>query len=134
VPIKTGAIELPVIECNREQWLAEALRLFEAGASWWEFPADIEAAQDERQQVDPWEDLLRSLIANGRKVYVTPEIAETVAWPEDFVTSAELMRDWLRLAPHQQGSNCGVRLGRVMRRLGFEAERPRQVARARLGA
>jgi predicted P-loop ATPase len=126
VPIRIGDIEIDVIAENREQWLAEALHEFNAGASWWEFPADIEAAQDARQQVDPWEDTLRSLIASGRKVYVTPEIAETVPWPEEadgFISSAEIMRDWLKLAAHQQGSNCGVRLGRVMRRLGFEDAR-----------
>lgn len=123
VPIKVGDINIAAIEENREQWLAEALHLFNAGASWWEFPADIETAQEERQQVDPWEDLLRSLMANGRKVYITPEIAETVAWPDGWISSADIMREWLKLAPHQQGAGCGARLGKVMRRLEFRPYR-----------
>ena len=56
-------------------------------------------------------------------MHVTPDISETVAWPSGFISSAEIMRDWLRLAPHQQGAGCGVRLGKVMRRLGFRPER-----------
>jgi putative DNA primase/helicase len=123
VPIKVGEIDISVIASNREQWLAEARTLFERGESWWEYPSDIEVAQEERQQVDPWEDLLRALIANGRTVHITPEMTDNVPWPQGFITSAEIMRDWLRLAPHQQGASCGVRLGKVMRRLGFRPDR-----------
>jgi predicted P-loop ATPase len=129
VPIKVGRIDLELIENSREQWFAEARALHEGGATWWDFPGAIEIAQEERQQIDPWEDLLRSLIANGRAVHIGMEsgtgrpITETVAWPVGFIASAEIMRDWLKLAPHQQGRECGVRLGKVMKRLGFRTER-----------
>ena len=33
------------------------------------------------------------------------------------------MRDWLRLESHQQGRASGVRIGHVMRRLGYEPAR-----------
>ncbi len=129
VPIRCGDIDLAMIENNREQWFAEARDRYEAGATWWEYPAEIEAAQEERQQVDPWEDLLRGLIANGRSLHVGTEsvtgrpLIETVLWPEGWIASATIMQDWLRLAPHQQGAGSGVRLGRVMRRLGFKPQR-----------
>lgn len=126
VPIPTGEIDVAMIEANREQWFAEALHQFRAGATWWEFPAAINAAQDERQQVDPWEDLLRGLMTHGRQAsrgfdsITRQPVFENVSWPQGWIASAELMQDWLNLAPHQQGPSSGVRLGRVMRRLGYE--------------
>lgn len=129
VPIPTGEIDITMIEDNRLQWFAEARNEFESGATWWDYPAEIGAAQEERQQIDPWEDLLRRLIANGRSAHVGIAAAtgrplfETVRWPGGWIASAEIMQDWLKLAPHQQGAGSGVRLGRIMRRLGFKPER-----------
>jgi hypothetical protein len=129
VPIKVGHIDLDAIESTREQWFAEARDLLGKGGTWWEYPEAIEVAQEERQQVDPWEDLLRGLIANGRQQHVGVDagtgrpLLEAIGWPSEFIASAEIMRDWLKLAPHQQGRDSGVRLGKVMRRLGFRPER-----------
>ena len=116
VPIRVGEIDLVQIKLQREQWLAEALRAYLDGASWWEFPASISVAQEDRQQIDPWEDLLRGAMERGR--YDGPN-AVHVTWPLGFVSSAEIMAEWLRLHPHQQGAASGVRLGKCMRRLGF---------------
>lgn len=129
VPIPTGEINISMIEENREQWFAEARHLFDSGATWWDYPAEIGAAQNERQQGDPWEDLLRGLIANGRTVTqgydsVTRQpVTESARWPDGWIASAEIMQTWLRLAAHQQGNSAGARLGRVMRRLGFKPQR-----------
>jgi predicted P-loop ATPase len=126
VPITTGVIEIQMIEDNREQWFAEARDLFKAGATWWEYPVEILNVQEDRQQVDPWEDLLRSLMVNGREVsrgydaIAQCPLVEIVKWPVGWISSAAIMRDWLKLPPHQQGQTAGVRLGRVMKRLGFE--------------
>lgn len=129
IPIASGEINIDMIENCREQWFAEALQRFNDGATWWEFPAGVTAAQEDRQQVDPWEDLLCGLMAKGRRAArgfdsLTREpMFETVNWPTGWIASRELMQDWLALAPHQQGPASGVRLSRVMRRLGFVPER-----------
>ncbi len=129
VPAATGDINIDMIETNRLQWFAEARGLYQSGASWWEFPPAIAAAQEERQQIDPWEDLLRGLIVNGREVVhgydsiTKAPLVQTVRWPEQWISSAAIMQDWLKLAPHQQGQSSGARLGRVMRRLGFRPQR-----------
>ncbi len=119
VPIPCGEIRIDLIKENRLQWFAEALHLYRQPATWWEFPSAIAEAQEDRQQIDPWEDSLRDAIEHGRKT----ELNSTIDWPDGWISTAEIMRDWLRLSAHQQGKASGVRLGKVMRRLGFKPER-----------
>jgi predicted P-loop ATPase len=121
IPIPCGEIRVDLIATNRLQWFAEARQLHAAGATWWEFPAAIVAAQEDRQQVDPWEDLLQDRIAHGRKVGVDGMGRDP--WPDGWISTADIMRDWLGLDAHQQGKASGVRLGKVMRRLGYRPER-----------
>jgi hypothetical protein len=121
VPIRCGQIKVDLIEANRLQWFAEALQLYRDGVSWWKFPVDIGVAQEDRQEVDPWEDTLRDLMSHGRQIGIDEYGRE--AWPQGWISSAAIMRDWLSLPTGQQGRPSGVRLGRVMRRLGFSARR-----------
>lgn len=122
VPIKCGRIDLDLIDEHRLQWLAEARARFEVDATWWEFPTSIADEQEQRQQVDPWEDLLRQYMTHGKR---TDSIdgQGVRQWPDGWIGSAEIMRDWLGLTPHQQGQVSGVRLGKVMRRLNYRPER-----------
>lgn len=115
IPVRCGIIDVDLIKLCAPQWIAEGAERFKAGATWWEWPASIFEAQSERQQDDPWEDILRDGIANGRPNgtnYRDP-------WPEPFISSAELAERWLRLEPHQQGASMSKRIGAVMRKLGF---------------
>jgi hypothetical protein len=122
VPIPTGDISVDLVKENRLQWFAEALRKFSAGVTWWEFPAEIQQVQEDRQQVDSWEDVLRNFIDHGRR---GPEGASTAVthWPAGWISTAEIMANWLQLDAGRQGTASGHRLGRVMRRLGFRPER-----------
>ena len=110
IPIRAGAIRLDLIETLRLQWFAEARHAYEAGLPWWEFPDSAAGEQEDRQVIDPWEDILRAAIAN-------------VNWPQGWIASASILRDWLHLEPHQQGKASSTRLGHVMRRLGFVPHR-----------
>jgi predicted P-loop ATPase len=118
IPIRAGEIRLDLIESNRLQWFAEARLEYEAKRTWWEFPAGTASAQEDRQIIDPWEDILRGAIGNGRHDGIG-----TIQWPSGWIASASIMKDWLRLDPHQQGQTSSVRLGKVMRRLGFTPQR-----------
>jgi hypothetical protein len=121
IPVACGEIRTDLIAANRLQWFAEARRLHAAGTTWWQFPAYIATAQEARQQIDPWEDTLRGYMLDGR---VSGEDGQgRIDWPKDSITSREIMAEWLRLSPHQQGQASSTRLGRVMRRLGYEPVR-----------
>lgn len=117
IPIRTAEISLECIESNRLQWFAEALQAFEGGATWWEFPESVKAAQEERQHVDPWEDTLQSYRANGG--LRGPNGSLSAFWPDGFVGTQDLYRIWLHLDTHQLTPQTGARLARVMRRLGY---------------
>lgn len=121
VPIACGDIRVDLIAANRLQWFAEARHLHAGGATWWEFPGAIADEQDARQQVDPWEDLLRGYLTHGKRGGM--DGMSVFPWPGGWISSADILRDWLQLSPHQQGRASGVRLGHVMRRLGFQPER-----------
>jgi predicted P-loop ATPase len=126
VPIACGEIRVDMITENRLQWFAEARVRYAEGASWWEFPGTIANAQEERHQVDPWEDILANAIEHGRKIEFGPDME----WPSGWISSAEIMGDWLKLAASQQGRGSSTRLGKVMRRLGF-IPRPNSTKTAR---
>ena len=121
VPIKCGQIKVDMIEEHRLQWLAEARARFDYGATWWDFPAGIADEQEARQQVDPWEDTLRLFMTHGKRAGLDGQGVQP--WPEGWISSAEILRDWLSLTPHQQAQTSSTRLGKVMRRLGYRPER-----------
>ena len=126
MPIKTGEINVQMIEDCRDQWFAEACYLYASDEPWWVFPSEILAAQEGRQQTDPWEDTLRGLMAHGRNVRDGSEpgtgvpLYRVIPWPDGWISSAEIMGDWLKLEPYHQGPASGGRFGKVMRRMGFE--------------
>jgi len=106
IPIVAGTIRPDLIAELRLQWFAEARSAYQSKATWWEWPASMLEEQDQRQIVDPWEDTLKAAM-------------QSPLWPVGWVSSASVIEDWLKLDASQQGGNIGVRIGRVMRRLGY---------------
>lgn len=118
VPVPCGAIRVDMIRENRLAWFAEARQRYNSGATWWQFPEAMTAAQEARQAVDPWEDAIRGFIAHGRRAGGDGMGIEP--WPAGWIASASILCEWLRLEPHHQGRASGVRLGHVMRRVGYK--------------
>lgn len=55
-PVQVAAIDLGWLRENRDQLFAEAVALFDQGATWWEVPQDAAREQAElRREVDAWE-------------------------------------------------------------------------------
>lgn len=121
VPIPCGEIRVELVAANRLQWFAEARQRHADGATWWDFPSAIADEQETRQQVDPWEDTLRACMTHGRRTGLDGQ--GYISWPAGWIASAVIMREWLRLEPHQQAQASSTRLGRIMRRLGYHPER-----------
>jgi len=121
IPIRCGDIRVDLIEDNRLQWFAEALHLYRTGSTWWVFPVAIADEQEARQQGDAWEDTLREYMTHGRHAGFDGQVL--VPWPSGWISSATILREWLRLEPSQQSNVCSTRLGKVMRKLGYVPKR-----------
>src|SRR4029077_4097603 len=96
IPIVAGRIRPELIAELRLQWFAEARAVYERRATWWEWPDSIAGEQDERQIVDPWEDMLKAAM-------------QSPSWPTGWISSASVIEDWLKLDAAQQGGNIGLR-------------------------
>lgn len=102
-PILCGAINLDYLIANRDQLFAEAVRLFQDGASWWDVPDDAQREQVEaRRDVDSWEDTI-SIWLVGR----------------DRVTTTEILKDGLNIEISKHDQMMQKRIGRIMRCLGW---------------
>lgn len=54
-PIRCNNIDIKKTIEDRDQLFAEAVNLFQQGASWWEVPESAKAEQDDRRVTDEWE-------------------------------------------------------------------------------
>lgn len=114
VPITCGEIRIDLIRSQRLQWFAEAKAKYLAGKSWWEFPKSIADAQNDRQHVDMWEDMLRGYMEHGKG-----DGQFNKQWPTGQISTKTVASEWLDLLPSQQGAALSKRIGNVMRRLGY---------------
>lgn len=72
-PIKCGSIDIDALSHDRDQLWAEAVKSFEEGAKWWLVEDEIGLAkteQDERQESDPWDDLIANHIVGRNEITV----------------------------------------------------------------
>lgn len=53
-PVKCGDINCDIVTALRDQWFAEAVVQFDAGATWWETPQAVTSVQRDRQHEDAW--------------------------------------------------------------------------------
>jgi putative DNA primase/helicase len=102
--VRCGFLALDWLRDNREQLFAEAASRFKAGEDWWSIPlADAARAADERRPEDPWEEILERHLIDGQ-VY----------------SSRELLGHPLDIDMENQSQQSATRVGRIMRRLGWE--------------
>lgn len=71
-PIKVGAIDLTALELDRDQLLAEAVALYQAGAKWWPDTTDEHARATEEQRdrvaVDPWHETIAGFVGSRTEI------------------------------------------------------------------
>ncbi|MGK8641114.1 VapE domain-containing protein [Brucella anthropi] len=110
LPVKTGEIDIPALEQDRDQLWAEAVKLEAEGESIvlpQELWAIAAAEQEERLEDDPW---LEKLVAvNG-----------TAAGEQVRISTAELLTDVLSIPFERQHNGHMKRLSALMRELGWE--------------
>lgn len=71
-PVKVGTIDIEALTADRDQLLAEAVKLYRDGAQWWpdrEFEAEhIAPQQEERYEADPWHESIETWTKGGHAI------------------------------------------------------------------
>ena len=108
-PVRCSSVDLDGLARDREQLFAEALFRFKDGDDWWMVPiAEARQEQESRVQVDAWSELIAPWLLD--KWEVTPnEIFE-----------------YLEIERSRRGHGESIRLGMVMKTLGWVKRRVRR--------
>jgi len=111
-PVKTGIIDIDGLEEDRDQLLAEAVRLYHSGEPWWpdrNFEQEhVKPEQEARFEADAWQELIVAYLATQQKVTVwqvarealfieTPRIGTA---DQRRITSIMEMLGWRRQPPN----------------------------------
>jgi predicted P-loop ATPase len=110
-PVKTTSIDLAALAADRDQLWAEAARAESTGETLdldSDRYADARLAQAEREERDPWEDILRLL-------FVSPDLDGVQR-----IYSRTILGDELSIPIEKQTTAAAHRLARCMKRLGWE--------------
>jgi predicted P-loop ATPase len=109
-PAKVGRIDLDALTADRDQLFAEAVVAYRAGERWWPDAAfereHIRAEQEERFEVDAWEETIAAFLVGRNRVQVS-----------------EVARDAIGIITAKIGTAEQRSIGRVLNRLGWESGR-----------
>jgi len=75
-PIAVKRVDLAMIKEHRDQLFAEAVQLFKTGANWWTMPDATAQEQEDRRQIDPWEEPIAAYLV-GKTETTMEHIAMT---------------------------------------------------------
>lgn len=110
-PVKCERIEIEALKRDVDQLWAEAYHRFMAGEIWWVLPEEREifaVEQEKRYDEDAWHELV-AFYVSGR----------------DEVTMGDLLGEAVKLDKPRWDKMAKMRIGSIMRRLGWEKARPR---------
>ena len=111
-PIQVGTIDPKWTEQNRAQLWAEAVVAYKNGERWYledETQAELNEQSAEFRQFDPWQEVIERYVrANGANS-----------------STVDLMENALKLDRHQMSRASEMRVGDIMRQLGYERVRRR---------
>jgi predicted P-loop ATPase len=95
-PVKVGRIDVEPLKRDRDQLLAEAVRLFRAGVPWWpdaEFErAYIAPEQDARFETDAWEEAITGFLRGRAEVTISEIAKEALFLTTDKIGTADQRR------------------------------------------
>lgn len=105
-PVACTAIDLDKLARKRDLLWAEAVSRFRDGEQWWltdEEAALAEREQSSRMQVDAWEEIIE------------PQLVSTFTY-----TSAQILKDMVKMPIERHDQNAKDRIAKIMHALGWE--------------
>jgi predicted P-loop ATPase len=95
-PVKVGAIDTDALTRDRDQLFAEALALFNQGEGWWPTSGfeslHIRPQQEQRYEVDAWEDVIASWLHGRARVALLDVAIEAIGLDKSKVGTQEQRR------------------------------------------
>jgi predicted P-loop ATPase len=122
-PVSVGVIDIDGLKRDRDQLLAEAVALDNMGMSIVlpkELWSDAAEEQEQRREVDPWEDVLRNVTGYA----VTAEDGK----PERRVLTQDLLETSIGIPKERQTNQNLKRIGDCMRQLGWQGPKKMRIS------
>lgn len=128
LPVKCTIADVKYIREMREQLFAEAIELFASHFRWWDFPLEhAQREQDQRYVEDSWNEPIVSWLTGFGADGQFPDDLERGDWgvasdkrPVLSATTTEIMRYALHIEISKHTRQDQMRVGQIMRRLGWE--------------
>ena len=108
-PIRCEKILIGKIEKDRDQLWAEALHRYKKGETWWIVPETAKDEQEARFSVDSWEEVVVKWLDSPVR--------------DSRITTTEILQDCFGLEVGKHSRQEQIRLGIVMKHLGWEKKR-----------
>lgn len=128
MPVRCTEVRVNELISVRDQLWAEADALVRRGEPWYRFPEMAREEQDRRFDVDVWEETV-SFWLDGHAssdAYLHRDGVVDPDRPIDEVTIAEIMRHALRIESAKQSKPDQMRVGAILRHLGWHRAQRRE--------
>lgn len=105
--VTVGRIDVDAVQAARDQLWAEAVVAYKAGEQWWldeSLEGDHREAAETFSVIDPWEEIVRAAIVDDTEL----------------ITAKRILVDVLKIEPGRIRKADEMRLGNVLRRLGYD--------------
>lgn len=102
-PLKCTNFDLKYAEQYRDQLFAEAVQLFQSGQTWWLVPDSAADEQEQRRQIDPWQELVLDYSIQKFEV-----------------TTSEIMSNCIHIEKSKQSRFDEMRIGNILKKLGWK--------------
>lgn len=124
IPVRVGTIDLPALQRDRDQLLAEAYEAFISGGVWWaqddQERKELADRAKSREAGDAWHPVIAEYVSSER---VQNRLYQRAVDPEGcqcaYITVAEILSECLKLDPGRWGKSETMRAGDVLRSLSW---------------
>jgi predicted P-loop ATPase len=130
LPVRIGRADVAGLVAVRDQLWAEAVTLYRDGFEWWQLPPGAKREQDARYSEDVWTESVIAWV-EGRAPAGHYEGISIDAKDKDGrileCSASELLSHCLRIDMARHDRTAQMRLGSIMRRLGWDKYRPQRL-------
>lgn len=127
MPVRVGSVDIDLLTSDRDQLWAEADVRYQRGEAFWELPAQADAEREARYMDDSWTDPIAAWLEGMGQFNESRPAA--FSGPRDEATTDEILTDALGLDKSRHTRQEQMRVGTIMRRLGWQKKQVRRHGR-----